>query len=154
VPDGLLGGVPHPAGRLAGRPDRVGGPGRLVELVGDVVVLVPDEHVRVVPAAGGVHRAAEVRPVLEVPLDDGVGRDRGVDDVALPGVDVDGDVDLRGRVAVDDVERDAVEGHGPVGGAVGVPVGVEVDAGADVRDDRRRVTRHRRGADVLVPRVV
>src|SRR5438477_430979 len=79
------------------------------------------------------------RPVLGVPLEHRVGRDRRVLHVALGRVWRDHDVDLGLGVAVHDVERDAVKGLIALSvlSEVGVEpaVAVEVD---DVVDDRRR----------------
>src|SRR5262249_48395912 len=135
VPDRFLGGVPQAVGVVQLHPAgvreqfRVGGPRHPEQFVGDVVVLVPDDQVGVTagaaPVAGG-----GVGPVLEVALDDRVGRDRDRDEVALAGVVVDDDVHLRRAVAVDDVVGDAVERAAAVAGAVRAPVGVDANRSA------------------------
>src|SRR5262249_16642152 len=143
VPDGFLVGVPLAVGVL-GRPR--GG----VELVGDVVVHVEDEQVRVA-AVGQAGPGA----VLVVALEDGVGRQGGGDHVALAGVGVDDHRDFRHTVAVDDVVGDAVEVRRGAGvlPEVGVEPAVAV-AGDDVVDDGGRVGGHGGAGDLLVPRVV
>ena len=105
----------------------VGRPRHAVQLVGDVVVLVPDDQVGIAALAGVVAAAVGVRPVLVIAFDDGVGGDRHRGDVAFAGIVVDDDVDLRRAVAVDDVERNAVQRAVAVGGTVRAPVGVEMD---------------------------
>jgi len=124
---------------------------RPVELVGDVVVHVVDDQVRV---AAVVH--ANERAVLQVPLEHGVRRDGGVLQVALVGVGVDDDVDLRRAVAVDDVVGDAVEVAVVlvVLAEVGMQPAVALLFADDVVDDRRRVGGDRGVGDRLVPRVV
>ena len=160
VPDGFLGGVPQAVGMRqfdavgVGKQGRVAGPGHAVQLVGDVVVLVPDDQVRIAALVGVVAAAVRVRSVLVIPFDDGVGRNRHRDDVAFAGIVVDDDVDLGGAVAVDDVVRDAVERAVAVAGTVLAPIGMDADRAADVGDDGRRVGRHGRVGDVLVPGIV
>ena len=125
-------------------------PRGVVELVGDVVVLVPDDQVRVAPVA-----QPDNWPVLIVTLEDRIGRNRRVLQVALGRVSVHYHVDFRLRVAVHDVERNAVKRVTALGvlAEVGMELAVAVEAD-DVVDDRRRVRGDRRGGDDLVPGVV
>src|SRR5262249_25465948 len=143
VPDRLLVRVP-PAVGVLGRPRRP------VELVGDVVVHVVDEQVRVAAVID-----ARLGAVLGVAFEDGVGGDGGVQQGALAGVGVDDDAGPGRGVAVDDVVRDAVEvaAGAVVLAEVGVQPAVAVEAG-DVANDGRGVGRDRGGGDPLVPGVV
>ena len=124
VPDGFLGRVPQAVGmrqlHAVGirKQGRVGRPGHAVQLVGDVVVLVPDDQVRIAALAGVVAAAIGVRPVLVIAFDDGPCRDRNRHDVALAGIVVDDDVDLRRAVAVNDVDRNPVQRTVAVGGTI------------------------------------
>src|SRR5262249_40420600 len=100
VPDRFLVGVPLPVAIFAG-------PRGTVELVGDVIVLVPFEQVGVTALidAGG-------RAILDVALQDGTRRDGRVLKVTLTGVGVDDDMNLWDTVAVHDIEGDAIERAG------------------------------------------
>ena len=150
VPDRFLGGVPHAVGmRLfhavgIGKQGRIGGPGHAVQLVGDVVVLVPNDQVRIAALSVVVAAAVGIRAVLVIALNDRVGRDRHGHDVALAGIVVDDDVDGRGAVAVDDIVRNAVQRAVAVGRVVVAPIGMDVDRAADVGNDCRGIGRHGR----------
>src|ERR1017187_5530249 len=66
VPNRLLVGMPHAVRVLRWA-------GGSVEFVSDVVVLIPDEQVRIAPVVN-----ADRWPILRVAFDDGVGRNRSV----------------------------------------------------------------------------
>ena len=92
-----------------------------------------------------------------IPFDHGVRGNRHGDEVALGGVGEvrDEDLNLR-RAAIDDVDRDAVEGV--IGGRV-AEVGVNSRRGAavvgrDAADDGGGVCRDRRVGDDLIPGIV
>ena len=78
VPDGFLGRVPFAVGM---RPPRrlcsaSFGRGTPVKLVGDVVVLVPNDQVRIAALALAVTGPVQVRPILVIAFDDRIGRHR------------------------------------------------------------------------------
>src|SRR5205807_1880332 len=143
VPDRRLVGVPPAVGVFAG-------PRRPIELVGDVVVHVVDEQVRIAAVVD-----ADLGAVLVIALDDCVGGDGRRLDVALARVGVDDDGGFRRAVAVYHVVGDAVQ----VGGGlvilaeVGVELAVAVGA-EDAVHDRGGVGGRRGAGYLLVPRVV
>ena len=160
VPDRFLRRVPQTVGmrqlHAAGirKQGWIRRPRHPIQLVGGVGIFVPDEQVRIASLATIVAASVRIRSVLVIPLDDGACRNRHRHDIAFPRIVVDDDVDLGGRVAVNNVVRDAVERTLAVGGTVLAPVWMNGDRTADVRDDGRRVGRHRGVGDVLIPGIV
>src|SRR5262249_31611283 len=126
------------------------GPRRPVELVGDVVVHVVDQQVRV---SAVVH--ARLGAVLVVALEDRGGRYRCRRHVALAGIGVDDHAHLGRAVAMNDVVRDAVEVRAGVIVLAEVRVEPTVTvSGDDVVDDRGGAGGHRGVGDFLIPGVV
>src|SRR5262249_21760165 len=130
VPDAFLGRVPFAvrvwqldAARI-GKQHRVAGACHAVQLIRNVVILVPDDEVGVAALAGVVAAAVEIRAVLVIALDHGTGGDGNGDQIALAGIVVNDDVYLGGAVAMHDVVRDAVQRAATITGAVLTPVGV------------------------------
>ena len=125
-----------------------GGP---TEFVGDVVVLIPDEQMRIAPV---VH--ADGWPILRVTFDDGVGRNGSVLEVAFVRVGIDYHLNFGRGVAMDHVVGNAVQGIARqlvVLPEVRVKTPVPV-RGNDVGHDGGRIGRHRGLGDVLVPGIV
>src|SRR4029077_14278446 len=104
-----------------------------------------DDQVRIAALAGVVTASVWIRSVLVIALDDGAGRNRHRNDVALAGIVVDADPDPGRAVSMDNIHRNAVQRTGPVAGTIFAPIGMVFDGAANMRDDGRRVGRHRRG---------
>jgi hypothetical protein len=109
-------------------------------LVSDVVVLVVDDHVAVAVVLAGRQRIA---------FEERAGGDRHGDQIALVGPIVDDDLEFGLRAG------DDVDGYADVGAVVDrSEIGMKGAVRADGVDQRRRVRRHRRGADLLIPGII
>src|ERR1039457_4719528 len=98
VPNRLLVGMPLSVRALRW----AGGP---TEFVGDLVVLIPDEQMRIAPV---VH--ADGWPILRVTFDDGVGRNGSVLEVAFVRVGIDYHLNLGRGVAMNHVVGNSIQG--------------------------------------------
>src|SRR6185312_12543689 len=98
------------------------------------------------------------RFALKVAFDDWVRRHRHWNPVANASVLFDNDVDLRRRIAMNDIDGNAIKWIAIVRIAwlrlVVAPIEVEMSAAASMGDHCRRVGGHGRRGDVLIPRIV
>lgn len=101
--------------------------GGAVQLVTDVVVLVPNDQVGVAALARVVTAAIGIRSALVIAFNHGVRWDRHRDDITFAGIIINGGINLGGAVAMDDVVGNAVQRAGAVGGTIRAPIGVNGD---------------------------